>query len=658
MKKTYIILSVLFSVFLVFTVTGTSFGEDFFEKNELKTMNGPKWSPGEILVKFKQGVSESSIQKINQKHETAVFSKSSRGGFLRLQVPPTKTVEEMVEIYSRNPNVEYAEPNFLAFALLVPNDTYYLPYQWNFDNPSTGGINMEAAWDIQTGSPGVIVAVIDTGVAYENNGRRYKIAPDLAGTSFVPGYDFVNNDTHPNDDEGHGTHVTGTIAQSTNNSSGTAGIAFNVSIMPVKVLNSNGSGTYEGIVNGIYFAADNGADVINMSLGGSSASTTLKNALAYAYSKGVTIVCAAGNEYQSGNAASYPAAYDDYCIAVGATRFDETRSSYSNTGSYVDIAAPGGDTSVDQNGDGYVDGILQQTFGTNPKSFGYYFYQGTSMASPHVAGVAALLISNGVTGPDNVREALQETAEDKGPSGWDPQFGWGIVDAYAALSYTAGPVHDIAITNISVPASANQGDTVDVIVTIANEGDFSESATILLTDSTDSQTIDSRFLTLTAKQSSDLTFNWDTVAASFGSHILVADAGTVSGETDTSDNILTNAITIADPSALQTIHVSAITISLSRKGPNYEAVALVNVTDINGDPVSGAAVTGNWKFNNASLNNATGTTDANGTAVLKSNKYRAQSGDTFTVEITGISNPGYAYDADSNVETTDFIIVP
>jgi hypothetical protein len=218
--------------------------------------------------------------------------------------------------------------------------------------------------------------------------------------------------------------------------------------MPVKVLNKNGSGTYTQVANGIYWAVDHGAQVINLSLGGDSPSATLEDAVAYAYNKGVTVVAAAGND--SSDVLAYPAAYDAYVIAVGATRYDETLSYYSNYGPSLDIVAPGGDLNVDQNGDGYKDGVLQNTFNPNtknPSDFGYWFFQGTSMATPHVSGVAALLIANGnadvnkdgISSPDEVRSVLQNTAEDKGPTGRDNTYGYGLVNAYAALKWTSGP---------------------------------------------------------------------------------------------------------------------------------------------------------------------------------------------------------------------------
>ena len=405
---------------------------------ELRTVMGPKWVPGEIVVKFKNGLSEDCINQINRRHIASVLYTSPFAGFKRIKVPAAKTVKQMVELYKGEPDVEYAELNYYAYAFFAPNDPHYT-YQWHLYE-TYAGINIEQAWDITIGDPNVIIAVLDTGVAYETY-KNFEQAPDLANTRFVAGYNFakVNGDDHANDDDGHGTHVTGTIAQSTNNNLGTAGIAFNCSIMPVKVLNRRGEAPYTTIADGVYFAADNGADIINMSLGGVSDSTTLRNAVAYAYDQGVTIICAAGNYYEHGNPPAYPAAYDDYCIAVGATRFDQTRAYYSNTGSYLDLVAPGGDLSVDQNGDSNPDGVYQQTFGSNPKDWGYWFYTGTSMAAPHVSGIAALLISIGVTGPDAIREALQNSARDLGTLEWDEEYGWGLVDAYAALNYYGIP---------------------------------------------------------------------------------------------------------------------------------------------------------------------------------------------------------------------------
>ncbi|MFA4881058.1 MAG: S8 family serine peptidase [Candidatus Doudnabacteria bacterium] len=415
----------------------------FVQEKPSKKLEKPLYAPDEIIVKFKPGVAPDSINQILKGQDVSEKYESKFAKFKVLKIPKGGSVAELVEVFKQNPSVEYAEPNYYAYASMVPNDPLY-SYQWHFDNPTYGGIHMQQAWDKSTGSPNVKVAVIDTGVAYENY-RGFEQAPDLANTSFVAGYDFINKDTHPNDDEGHGTHVTGTIAQSTNNNLGVAGVAFNTTIMPVKVLDAAGSGTYDQVADGIYYAADNGAKVINMSLGGSSPATVLEDAVAYASNDGVTIIAASGNEadeagYTGG--ISYPAAYDNYVIAVGATRYDEGVAYYSNYGSSLDLTAPGGDITVDQNNDGYGDGVLQQTFGTNPKDWGYWFYQGTSMATPHVSGLAALLLSQDPSRtPDQIRTILQSTAEDKGTAGWDQYYGYGLIDAQAALNYIVTLTH-------------------------------------------------------------------------------------------------------------------------------------------------------------------------------------------------------------------------
>jgi len=463
----------------------------------------PKYVPDEVIIKFRKEVTEGEIAGLRfwQGAEEVHVSSFT---FARVwRVPPSKTVEEWADFFGMYSLVEYAEPNYLCYALWYPNDPYY-DYQWHLDDDHTnnpggassnpyggangGGIRMEEAWQTTSGSSNIVVAVIDTGVAYEDYAipsyeedtvkssvKNYEKAPDLAGTSFwqngdeiagngidddgngfvddVNGWDFVNDDAHPNDNNAHGTHVTGTVAQTTDNGLGVAGIAFNTTIMPIKVLDYTGSGYDVDVADGIYYAVDNGAKIINLSLGGPGSSTTLEDAVAYAYNYGVIVIAASGND--GTESVDYPAAYDDYVIAVGATRYDETRASYSDYGSSLDLVAPGGDLGVDQNGDGYGDGVLQQTFQpyvepdfpfpeekADPTDWGYWFFQGTSMATPHVSGVAALLLAlDSTLTPDQVRNALESTAEDLGASGRDDFYGWGLIDAHAALQSVAPAVH-------------------------------------------------------------------------------------------------------------------------------------------------------------------------------------------------------------------------
>ena len=422
----------------------------------------------ELIVKFKDVLSETSSAAVHESLDATVERRSTPGRFEIVSVPDGYGADELARAYLQSGLVAYVEPNYARRAAWVPDDPLF-GLQWHLDK-----VNAQNAWDYRQGaSSDVTVAVLDTGIAYEDFGP-YQIAPDLAGVGFVPGFDFVNGDSHPNDDDGHGTHVCGTIAGATDNGIGVAGLAHGASIMPVKVLDSNGVGTVAQLADGIYYAVDHGADIINLSVSGEGTSQTEADALAYAYSHGVTVVCAAGNDYLTGNDPQFPAAYDAYCIAVGATRYDDARAPYSNTGSYVDIVAPGGDLSVDQNSDGHPDGVLQQTFDSGLTSFDYQWWQGTSMACPHVAAAAALVLSeNRNLEPDAVRAVLQDSAVDLGAPGVDDAFGHGILDVAAAMDAVSGVVWlDESPKQGTVDPSTSAEVTVSVDSSGLADGDY------------------------------------------------------------------------------------------------------------------------------------------------------------------------------------------
>jgi serine protease len=342
-------------------------------------------------------------------------------GLLVLQVEPGL---ELAEIKRLKDHGRPASPNYILQQFATPTDGFYNPYQWNFKT-----IQAEAAWDITDGT-GVKVAVLDTGLGQGSDGIGCVLA----------GRDVVNNDNNPADGNGHGTHVSGTIAQRTNNG-GTAGLAYGACIIPVKVLDDAGSGSDADIAEGIAWAINQGARVINMSLGYpaqykasdfvGSASYNALNAVP----DSVTVVVASGNEAAT-TGVSYPASHPN-AISVGATGYSDLQSlpsiaPYSNQGSNLDLVAPGGDLSKDLNGDGYGDGILQETTGS--QGWAHYFYQGTSMASPHVAAAAALLLAQDSTlDRHQILSKLTDTALDLGAPGKDNVFGHGLIQIHDAL---------------------------------------------------------------------------------------------------------------------------------------------------------------------------------------------------------------------------------
>jgi serine protease len=370
-----------------------------------------------------------------------------------------ETVAEAVADLRAEPDVEYAVPNYTARASAIWNDpgrtgqlAGWTDLQWNFIGDAS--INAPEAWDLAAtlgapGGRGAVVAVLDTGVAYENRGR-FKRAPDLRRSTFTKGYDFVDGDKHPNDQFGHGTHVAGTIAQRVNNGLGVTGIAYNARIMPVRVLDENGEGAAFEISRGIRWAAKHGADVVNLSLEFDPSITARQvpdiiAAIRFAHKKGAVVVAAAGNEYDA--RVAYPARAR-YAISVGATTEHLCKADYSNTGRGLDLAAPGGGPddapAANQQDTEHCDpervgrDIYQQTFTRNPRRFGLPGgYQGTSMAAPHASATAALIIATHRIGknpsPSRVAAHLRATSRDLGAEGYDSRYGHGLVDAAAAL---------------------------------------------------------------------------------------------------------------------------------------------------------------------------------------------------------------------------------
>ncbi len=416
-----------------------------------------------IVVRYRDGV-PGVAGSVHGSTFGVITDVGARSGLHVIEVPVGQQVDRVLAALRQDPIVAEAGISYVAQAFDAPNDTNYA-YQWHMHN-TVGGIQAEGAWPLApNGGQSVVVAVLDTGVAYENYDgslggvfpQHFVQSPDLATTTFVDPKDYVNSDTHANDDNGHGSHVAGTITQDTNNNYGVAGVAFNSTIMPIKVLDFGGFGADAHTVEAIHYAVDHGADVISMSLGFAATGTPDENgvycteiiglnaALEYAYANGVVVVAAAGNE--SGGPVACPAAHPTV-ISVAGSRFDGQIAPYSNAGVTLDVTAPGGDSSIDQNGDGFTDGVVQDTycydwlsllFSGSYDAFCDIFMSGTSMATPHVSGLAALLLGeNDSLTPDQVRSYIESTARDRGAAGWDPVYGWGVIDAQGAVSALIG----------------------------------------------------------------------------------------------------------------------------------------------------------------------------------------------------------------------------
>jgi serine protease len=428
-----------------------------------------------VLVKWRPGREPALRDLARDGIPARVAERPDHADFAVLRLPEDADAEGVARQLAARDDVVYAQAAYRVETRLRPNDPRYSA-QWNLP-----AIDMERAWDINPGgTSSTVVAVLDTGVAFRSGVFRYTarpfglggvnfpglgtvdiplaLAPDLGPADrFVSPRDFIWDDELPFDLDGHGTHVAGTLGQSTNNTIGVAGVAFNVRIMPVKVVDGDwdlifgapNEGTDETVARGVRYAADNGAHVINMSIGRTGApAPAIEEAVRYAVSRGSFVVISGGNTFDEGNAVEVLAEIAmrvPGAVSVAGVGRNLEHASYSSTGDYIELAAPGGNFAEG----GSSAGILQQTldddfvftFEQGPSRyvaprfdvFGEFFFQGTSMAAPHVAGLAALLYEQGITNPAAIETALEKFAVDRGAPGRDDEFGHGVIHARNTL---------------------------------------------------------------------------------------------------------------------------------------------------------------------------------------------------------------------------------
>lgn len=389
---------------------------------------------GRLVVDLKGTPTAADLALWGALHDLSPVATSVHGlkhGLVVVEVEEAR-VPELLERLSADPLVECVAPDYIVHSTAMemsnsleespepsksfPNDPLF-KYQWHHDM-----VGARKAWKKASGE-GVTIALLDTGVAYTSKGSVER-AEDLAETRFVKGYDFINDDPEPVDDNGIGTHMAGTLAQSTNNNLGVAGLAYKASLMPVKVLDARGSGSFSGIADGILFAADNGADILTMGFGSSSDHELLHKTLMYAHEKGCLLVAAGG--VSGGSHPGYPADYEEV-LSVGSVGRDGRVTRYSNGG--VDMVAPGGYGSEGQ-------GILQNTFHRHrPSRGGYLWHAGSNCAAAHVVGAAALVMSQGVKDPAQVRQLLLSTADKRKDK---KSYGAGILRADKAVAKASG----------------------------------------------------------------------------------------------------------------------------------------------------------------------------------------------------------------------------
>ena len=406
-------------------------GKPFIRRGE------KRFAPDRVLVKFKPTLSSQTIDTTISAYQTKKVKRIPGLDIFMLEIPSHTTVEETVHAMRLNPDVAHVSPDYVISITAVPKPTdnffvwqYYLfneGQEIGFPGPqgkNRADIRALEAWEETRGNEDVVIAVIDTGIDFDH--------PDLMDKAISRGYDFVNDDNEAADDHGHGTFVSGLAAAKTNNKEGIAGVSWDSKILPLKAVDSDGSGYVSWLVEAIRYAADNGAGVISMSLGFSlepgEEVPSLEEALVYANANGVVCVASAGNESSS---VLYPAAYDEYCLAVASTDYNDSTPAWSNFGPEVDVAAPG--AKIVSLVPTWLPGLIWNDFTLPPYGFG----DGTSASAAIVSGFVALI--KGIKpwlSPDQIMDVIRYSADDVNADeypGKDEYIGYGRINMEKAL---------------------------------------------------------------------------------------------------------------------------------------------------------------------------------------------------------------------------------
>jgi thermitase len=542
------------------------------------------FSSQQILVKFQPGTSLPEAAEIHRQLGGQVKETIPGIGVQVVTVPKGQEIAK-AKAYSANAKVAYAEPDYLAQAEGNPDDPY-LGLQWGLTK-----VEAPQAWDVTTGSSSINIAILDTGVDLDH--------PDLAN-KIISNINFSNSGT-TDDVYGHGTHVAGIAAAMTDNGIGVAGLGYSSTIMNVKVLDDYGSGTYSGVASGIIWAVDNGAEVINMSLGGSSPSSTLEDAVNYAWNNGVVVVASAGNS--ASTTPSYPAYYNN-CIAVAATDANDALASFSNYGNWVDVAAPG------------------LSIYSTLKNNGYGYMSGTSMASPYVAGLAALVFTT-VSEPNGnrklnyeVRSRIEATCDDIGVNG----IGSGRINAYRAVQTGAA-------TGAIAGIVTNSGDGMPIAGATVSDG--------MRTSSTDASG------------------QYIIGGVPVGTYTLTASAAGYSTSCQAvsvvAAQIATANLALTELATLPPEPISVQSIAFGVTGKNLRLS--INIVSASG--ASAGAQVAVQLTNGVQNWNLTGTTDSSGTASFVVTKAPAGS---YVASITAITLAGYTWDTTQGLTSASYTL--